>query len=272
MTVFTIVIAIRNAAKEMAATLDNLDAQSFRDIEVIIADCNSTDNPGQYLQNRAYPIQHVVQDDKGIYDAWNKVLPLAQGEWVSFMGAGDQYATEQTLTQVAEILNALPNETLMAYGKIDVLGENGKVLHSAGLPWPAQLRGTACFDNMYPHQSTFQRRRSFSEYGYFDSSFAIAGDLEMALRLSMAREPIFFDLKVASFGLGGVCSKPVNKLRTFKEVASALRRYNIQRRNGLFAFWKSGTVALLTRFLPQSLLHVVVDFYRQMTGRKPRFR
>jgi glycosyltransferase involved in cell wall biosynthesis len=271
MIAFTIVIAIRNAAKELATTLDSLDAQSFRNIEVIIADCNSTDDPGKYLHNRPYSIQHIVQDDKGIYDAWNKVLPQAQGEWVSFMGAGDQYSTEQTLAQVAEILNTVPNETLLAYGRVDVVGENGKVLSSSGLPWPSQLQAIAGF-GAWPHQAMFQRRRSFLDHGYFDSSFAITGDLEMVLRLSKIREPVFFELDVAQFGLGGVCSKPSNKLHAMKEYARALRRHNIRARNSVFTLWKSGAVVLLSQFVPQRVMHVMIDHYRHLTGRKPRFR
>ena len=268
---FSIVIAIRNVAEELAATLDSLDTQSFGDFEVIIADCNSLDNPGRYLHNRPYSIQHIVQDDKGIYDAWNKVLPRAQGEWVSFLGAGDDFTTDQTLTEVADILNALPQDTLMAYGRIDVLGENGKVLHSAGLPWPEQLREIAGF-GIYPHQSTFQRRSSLLHHGNFDSTLAIAGDIDMLLRLSKVRPPVFFDLSVARFVYGGISNKPASKEAVVVERDQVLKRHAIVARKRALVFGKARFVSLLNRFLPQRVLHSIIDLYRQITGRKPRFR
>lgn len=271
MTAFTIVIAIRNAAAELRATLDSLDAQTSRDLEVIIADCNSTDNPAQMLQDRPYPIQHVVQSDTGIYDSWNKVLPRARGEWVIFMGAGDQFASARTLAEAALHLATLPPETLIAYGKIDAIGENGQVLRSAGKPWPQQLREISAFD-MYPHQATFQRRRCFAEYGYFDTSFTIAADVEMLLRLSEITEPVFFDQKISHFMLGGVSSKPQSKLRANAERERILRLYGVQMRNLAINQLKGRLLTVLNRYVPQKVLHVIIDLYRQLTGRKPRFR
>lgn len=271
MTTFTIVIAIRNAAAELRATLDSLDAQTTRDFEVIIADCNSTDAPASLLRDRPYPVQHVVQSDTGIYDSWNKVLPRARGEWVIFMGAGDQFATERTLAEAAAHLAALPPETLIAYGKIDAIGENGVVLRSTGTPWPQQLREIAAFD-MYPHQATFQRRRSFEEHGYFDPDFAIAADVEMLLRLSRITPPVFFDQKIAYFMLGGVSSKPQSKLRANAERERILRLYGVTPRNRAINLFKGQLLTWLNRYVPQKVLHVIIDLYRQVTGRKPRFR
>lgn len=271
MTAFTIVIAIRNAAVDLPATLDSLNAQTLWDFEVIIADCNSTDNPAQVLQDRPYPIQHVVQSDTGIYDSWNKVLPRARGEWVIFMGAGDQFATNQTLASAAGHLATLPPETLIAYGKIDAIGENGQVLCSTGQPWIQQLREIAAF-GMYPHQATFQRRRSFAEHGYFDTSFTIAADVEMLLRLSKITEPVFFDQKIAYFMLGGVSSKPQSKLRATAEREHILRLYGVPSRNRAINLFKGQVLTVLNRYVPQKVLNVIIDLYRQITGRKPRFR
>lgn len=267
----TIVMAIRNVAADLKTTLDNLSAQSFTDFEVLIADCNSVDDPSQYLKNRSFPIRHVVQSDTGIYDAWNKVLPLAQGEWVNFMGAGDHFATDQTLAQAVEVLDALPQETLMAYGHIDVLGESGKVLHSTGTPWPEQLDEIVGF-GMYPHQATFQRRSSFLEHGYFDGNLAIAGDIDMLLRLSRIRAPIYFDLKVANFQFGGISNRPESRLKAVQERQMVLQRYLIEPKNRRLALWKASMASFLSNAVPKRLMHLIVDCYRILTGRKPRFR
>lgn len=271
MTAFTIVIAIRNAAVDLPATLDSLNTQTLRDFEVIIADCNSTDNPAQVLQDRPYPIQHVVQSDTGIYDAWNKVLPHARGEWVMFMGAGDQLATNQTLASAAGYLATLPHETLIAYGKIDAIGENGQVLHTTGKPWPRQLCEIAAFFS-YPHQATFQRRRSFAEHGYFDSQLAIAGDIDMVLRLAKVCTPTFIDAKIACFQFGGISNRPESRKDVVNEHFAVLKRYSIKPEKRLLVMWKAQVVTVLNSYVPQKVLHVIIDLYRQITGRKLRFR
>lgn len=266
----TIIVAIRNVAADLKTTLDNFSAQSFTDFEVIIADCNSVDDPSQYLKNRSFPIRHVVQSDTGIYDAWNKVLPLAQGEWVNFMGAGDHFATDQTLTQAVEILDTLPQDTLMAYGKVNVIGENCKIVRQSGADWPNSLDQIKRFD-MFPHQATFQRVSTFAKYGLFDCSYRIAGDTDMILRLAHLRVPVHFPLIVANFRYGGTSSAPNRRLESVREGARIMKKHGIAN-SAVNAFAKATVLELMYRLLPQKTLHRVIDFYRQLTNRSPRFR
>lgn len=267
---FTILVAIRNVGTDLRESLDSFERQSWRDFEVVIADCNSTDNPEQYIKDRPFPIRHVVQGDKGIYDAWNKVLPLARGEWINFMGAGDHFVTDHTLEEVAGALKAMPEDVLMAYGLVDVVGENDEVVLSAGLPWEAQLREIAEF-GMYPHQATFQRRDTFERFGYFDDSFRIASDVEMLLRLAKHKTPEYFSVKVANFQFGGASNVPKNKLRALEERNAILHLHGVNPRSYGFFKVKAVAVDFLYRTLPEDKLRRVIDLYRVVTGRKPRF-
>lgn len=265
----TIIIAIRNVAADLKVSLDNFSAQSFTDFEVLIADCNSTDAPAEHFTGRSYPLLHIVQSDSGIYDAWNRVLPQARGTWVMFMGAGDTFKAPDTLKQVAQLLAAQPKGVLIAYGRVDVIGENGQILQQCGAPW-CETIVTLGKLGMYPHQATFQRRRSFELCGNFDPRFKIAGDVEMVLRVARQATPVYMDVNVANFQFGGTSSKAVNRLNAAKERRLALAGSSVPRRYH-WAFAKAVVLDMLHRILPQQWLHRLIDTYRVMTGRKRRY-
>ena len=266
----TIVVAIRNVAAELKDSLDTFSRQTRRDFEVLIADCNSADDPAQHFAGRDYPITHVVQSDTGIYDAWNKVLPQARGEWLIFLGAGDTFAAADTLEKAVHILGNLPDQVLMAYGQVNVVGENGEVLRQCGAPWPLALAEISRFD-MFPHQATFQRRRTLAEYGLFDASYRIAGDTDMILRLAAKHAPFHFDLTVANFRYGGTSSSPNGRLSSIREMIRVMKAHGVPNRSTKFLV-KAATLDLMNRLLPERVLHRMINFYRVVTGRKARYR
>lgn len=266
----TIVVAIRNVAGELKDSLDTFSRQTRRDFEVLIADCNSTDDPAQHFAGRDYPITHVVQSDTGIYDAWNKVLSQARGEWLIFMGAGDTFAAADMLENISRALISLPETVIISYGRVNVVGENGQILQQCGAPWP-EARAALGRLEMYPHQATFQRRRSFDLYGPFDTGFRIAGDVEMVLRVARQAEPVFVELVVANFGFGGTSSTARNRLAAVRERIRALEGSGIPGRyHKVLA--KALILDQVQRLLPESILHRVIDLYRVATGRRARYR
>ncbi len=266
----SIVVAIRNVGSELKDSLDNFSAQTFTDFEVLIADCNSTDDPAQHLAGRAFPILHAVQADTGIYDAWNKVLPQARGTWVVFIGAGDTFKGPKTLEAAFQALEGLPDDVLMAYGKVDVIGENGVLVRECGAPWPEALEHIRRFD-MFPHQATFQRGRTFAEHGPFDASYRIAGDTDMILRLALLRAPVHIPLTIANFRYGGTSSSPNRRLSTIREQARAMKEHGIAN-TATKAFAKAVVLDVLHRALSEKMLHRMIDLYRVATGRKRRYR
>ncbi|MBC2835120.1 glycosyltransferase [Gemmobacter straminiformis] len=266
----TIVVSIRNAAVDLSKTLDNFALQTFVNFEVLIADCNSTDDPAQYVTARPYPIVHIVQTDYGIYDAWNRVLPQARGRWVIFMGAGDTFKCPNTLQDAAEFLSRLPDNVLMAYGRVDVLGENGNLMYDCGAPWSQALNHIRRFE-LFPHQATFQRTDTFTRFGLFDAQYRIAGDRDMILRLAAVFEPVFFPQTVANFRYGGTSSVPEKRLMSIFEMSAVMAKHNIKPKSS-FPLIKATVLNLLTYVLPESVLYRMVDAYRIATGRKRRYQ
>lgn len=104
----TVVTVVRNAAALIDRTILSVLAQDYPNVEYIIVDGASTDGTLAKIQSYAETVtladgrslRYVSEPDGGIYDAMNKALRMATGEWVNFMNAGDTFANDHVLTDV----------------------------------------------------------------------------------------------------------------------------------------------------------------------------
>ena len=88
----SIITVCYNAAPYITATLESAFTQSFQDFELIIVDGKSSDNTLVLLKPFQSKISLIVSEkDHGIYDAMNKGVALARGEWIYFLNAGDAF-------------------------------------------------------------------------------------------------------------------------------------------------------------------------------------
>lgn len=101
---FSIITICRNAAENLARTIASVDTQTFGEYEHIIIDGASTDDTALVLEEAAKNPKRVVvsEPDNGIYDAMNKGLGLATGEYLIFMNAGDTFHAKDSLQLYAE--------------------------------------------------------------------------------------------------------------------------------------------------------------------------
>ena len=89
---FTIIIAVFNGAKTLQQCIDSVAQQSYPNKQLIIIDGGSTDGTVELLQANDQSISYWVSEpDAGIYNAWNKGLKQANGEWICFLGADDYF-------------------------------------------------------------------------------------------------------------------------------------------------------------------------------------
>ena len=139
---FTVVTITYNAERVLGRTLDSVLAQTYEGVEHLIIDGASTD--GTLTMAEAYKRQsdesasaHKViiqsEPDRGIYDAMNKGLTQASGDYIVFMNAGDFFPADDTLEQVVRRcrLTELPTAEWPAvlYGNTDIVDAEGRYLH-----------------------------------------------------------------------------------------------------------------------------------------------
>ncbi|SMB23853.1 Glycosyl transferase family 2 [Sterolibacterium denitrificans] len=230
----TVIVAVYDGAATLQRCLDSVALQTYPHRELIIVDGGSQDGTVDLLGNNGKKIKWWISEpDKGIYDAWNKGLAQAKGEWICFLGADDYFWGADVLERMAGRLSALPADVNVAYGQVMLLGLEGQSLYAVGKPWP-EIRERFQQVMCIPHPGAMHRRRLFERHGVFDPSFHISGDYELLLReLGSGGEAVFLPgIITAGMAQDGVSSHPQNSWISLNETRRAQKMHGLP-----FAGW-----------------------------------
>jgi glycosyltransferase involved in cell wall biosynthesis len=270
---FSVIIAVRNGAATMQCALDSVFEQTYPEVELIVMDGASTDGTTAIIAANASRIAYWESAaDGGVYPAWNKALDHATGDWISFLGSDDRLCDPDVLGRVAAHLVADGGEHLVAYGYIDKIRTDGRVVRSKIGPWDDQRRKWFRRGVMIPHPATFHHRALFERHGRFDESFRIAGDYEFLLREMLEHDPLFVDEVVVEMAGGGISDRPENVYVIEREV------YRARYLHGLVKAppWRSGPLyrrlgrIWISRHLGQGVARAARDGYKSLTRRSKR--
>ncbi len=235
---FSIITVCKNAADLLEPTIISVLNQRYRHIEYIIIDGNSTDATKKILQK--YQGKLIVHSgpDKGVFDAMNKGLTLAEGDIIYFLNAGDSLADKNILAAVAK---QWPKGSGLVFGDIITFGaglpERRERFSTAAL---ALVRHTIC------HQAIFADASLFKRFGGFSLRDTIAADYDWLLklvrkhRIKAQRLP----LVVARYRLGGISDRPEQHQKAYREHYRIARRY--------FPEWLVALGELLDRWLSRA--------------------
>lgn len=266
----TIIVAVYNGVKTLQQCIDSVVNQSFKNIELIIIDGGSDDGTVEVIKSNSAKISYWISEpDKGIYNAWNKGLNQAKGDWVAFLGADDYLWNDDVITDIEIAITIVPKNIRVVYGQIMLLNEAGVELFALGEPW--KIAKYKFKRNMsIPHQGVFHQRTLFKDFGLFDESFKIAGDYEFLLRELLKSDAFFIkDLVVSGMRQGGVSSQCKNSLTLLNEIRRA------QFKNGLLNLNISWWLALLRvyvriflwKVLGEKIGRSLLDFGRKLMGK-----
>ena len=219
----SIIIATYNAQATLQRSFESLRAQTDADFEVLVADGGSTDDTLARLEPYRAMISVLEQGpDKGIYDAWNKVIPQARGQWLMFLGADDWLQDPCTLMRLQQsIAHIAPEDHPLSYvyGQTEVI-ESGQTIERLGTRPLPDNRLDPDSDIPFGHTGLLHHRSLFEQFGLFSAAFRSAGDYEFLLRT--AREPgvRFFHapLTVAHMASGGTSSGARSSYRHYREM------------------------------------------------------
>jgi glycosyltransferase involved in cell wall biosynthesis len=203
---FSIVTVVFNGAQTVEATIRSVSAQSFRNFEYIVLDGASRDGTTAILEKHAGSIDYWVSEpDSGIYNAWNKALSVARGEWIAFLGADDVYCPD-ALLHYAQAIAARPADAAQYVSSRVRLAKAGKVVRTFGSAWswPAFSHHMTV-----AHVGSMHRRTLFEQYGRFDESYRVCGDYELLLRPRDRLRAAFVDRVTATMAFGGVSNTNV---------------------------------------------------------------
>ena len=191
--IVTIITVCRNHAKELERTIRSVESQTWQEKEYLVIDGASTDDSLDVIKaHEASITRWVSEPDQGIYDAMNKGMRMARGEWVIFMNAGDTFASDDTLQRVF----GSPQNADVIYG--DVI--KGELVKKAEAPRNAHRM-------FYCHQSAFVRTRCLREFP-FDIRHRMSADFKQVKQLYLSGKTFLqLDFPVANFDTQGVSNR-----------------------------------------------------------------
>lgn len=210
----SVILVCKNPGPRLHAALESVWTQLHVQSELIVIDGGSTDGSRQWLESQRARITTLVSEpDHGIYDAMNKGVGAAQGEWVLFLGADDRLVGDLVLS---EALNWMK--------KTEAGVAAGEAAYDDGRIYKLRSRVNPLARNFVHHQAAFYRRSLFGENGGFDHSLAIMADYDFNLRLWKNRvrfKPV--PLRIAACG---VCGKSDSgHWRGYREEITVRHRY-----------------------------------------------
>jgi glycosyltransferase involved in cell wall biosynthesis len=195
----TVITAVFNGRQHLAQCIESVMGQGYPNLEHVIIDGGSSDGTLDVLRTYEDRIAFWQSEpDTGVYDAWNKGLLLAKGEWIAFLGADDAYLPNA----VAAYMDLARNNADADYlsSQIEWLHPSGQS-RTMGGPWRWPLfRRRMCS----AHVGSMHSKRLFDLYGRFDPSYRITGDYEFLLRSRAALRAAFLPMVTVSMRSGGV--------------------------------------------------------------------
>lgn len=161
----------KNNRHGLIRTLQSVTDQTFGDYELIVIDGLSNDGSKEVIESYSDEISYwISEEDSGVYNAMNKGIDKAKGDYCLFLNSGDYLASRNIL----EIIFGLKLNQDILYGKIEL---KGKVLS-----FPEELSLYNLRWGVLPHQASFIRKSLFVTYGYYTEKYKIASDWEFWLK------------------------------------------------------------------------------------------
>ncbi len=178
---FSVITVTYNAAGVLEDTIQSVISQTYHHVEYIIVDGASTDGTMAIVDRYRSRIHTVVSEpDKGLYDAMNKGMALATGDYLCFLNAGDCFHEDDTLQQMVHTLHGTELPDVM-YGNTAIVDAEGHFLRMRRLSPPDQLNWKSFRQGMLVcHQAFFAKRSLAVPYNL---TYRYSSDFDWCIRV-----------------------------------------------------------------------------------------
>lgn len=174
----SIITVTYNAEETVGLTAASVAEQSFRDFEHIIIDGASRDNTMSVARREGVDSLKIISEpDKGLYDAMNKGITAARGQYLIFLNAGDTFTTENTLSQYA---HAAKRGYDIVYGDTQIVDNAGNILGMRHLSAPHLLHKKSLAKGMLVCHQAFMVKKSLAPR--YDTGFKFSADYDWMIR------------------------------------------------------------------------------------------
>jgi glycosyltransferase involved in cell wall biosynthesis len=229
-----------NNLEGLKKTMSSVFEQTFKAYEYIIIDGGSEDGSKACIEQYSDRLSYQVSEqDTGIFNAMNKAVARAKGEYLLFLNSGDLLNDNSVLEDIMSLT-----------GKYDIIYGNLLICESSG-QWVKKYDEELSFEyfiyDTLPHQGSFIRKELFSKVGNYDESLKISSDWKFFL-LAVHRHKVdvkYVDRIIAQYDYNGISSDPANNAlkqqervktmedefgdyyKLFKEMREYRQKYNL---------------------------------------------
>ncbi|MBW9199582.1 glycosyltransferase family 2 protein [Bacteroides gallinaceum] len=178
---FSIITVTYNAGATLEDTIQSVITQTYRNLEYIIIDGGSKDRTLEIIEQYRPHIHKVVcEPDKGLYDAMNKGIKQATGDYICFLNAGDELHEDDTLLLMVHSIteSTLPD---VLYGETAIVDEEGHFVRMRRLSAPEHLTWKSFKSGMLVCHQAFFARRDLAEP--FDLRYRFSADFDWCIRI-----------------------------------------------------------------------------------------
>jgi glycosyltransferase involved in cell wall biosynthesis len=215
----SVITIVYNNVKDIERTMLSVLNQTYTDIEYIVVDGLSTDGTLEIINRYKTKIAKLISEkDEGIYDAMNKGLADATGDYVIFMNSGDEFFANDT---VANVFSSIPDADIY-YGETEMINDAGESLGQRRHKAPEQFSWRSFKYGMsISHQAIYIRR---ALTGPYDRKYQLSADIDWILRAAKkAKKIVNVHQYVAKYLIGGMSKT--------KHRQSLAERFDIMKRH-----------------------------------------
>ena len=179
---FSIITVTYNAGKVLEDTIQSVITQTYKNVEYIIVDGKSTDSTMDIVNRYREHIHTIVSEpDKGLYDAMNKGIDLATGDYLCFLNAGDELHEDDTLQLIVHSLSGEKELPDVIYGETAIVDEEGHFLRMRRLSTPEHLTWKSFQNGMLVCHQAFMPRRDLAVK--YNLKYRFSADFDWCIRI-----------------------------------------------------------------------------------------
>lgn len=203
----TIVTINRNNAAGLEKTMQSVALQIFKEFEYIVIDGASTDGSVEVIKKLEHEFVHlkwVSEPDSGIYNAMNKGIRMATGDYIQILNSGDSLTAADVTERMLKVLEEKGNPSILYGNMVKCFPDGRRYVDNAYAG--QEVTFLLFYLGTLNHDPTYIRRDLFEKYGYYDESLKIVSDWKWFMEAIIfgGEKPKYVDINVTLFDMSGV--------------------------------------------------------------------
>ena len=205
--ILSIITINRNNAAGLEKTLQSVAAQTFKEFEYVVVDGASTDGSVEVIKRYESKFAHlkwISEPDKGIYNAMNKGIRMASGDYIQILNSADCLAAPEVTERLLAELERQGNPAILYGNMVKCFPDGRRMVDKCFAGQEITMLGM--FTGTLNHDPAYIRRDLFEKYGYYDESLKIVSDWKWYLQAIIlgGEKPQYVDMDVTLFDMTGI--------------------------------------------------------------------